>query len=110
MVLEPGEKIHVIHRQFYGDDARRHFVGEVVAFDGVLARVDGYLFAMDRPTNQFMKRDNPRTRIISMDSDSILVNVLPREAKIEAITYNYRGPGDIVVTDGSDWHLDITHL
>ena len=30
MILGPREKIHVIHRQLYEADARRHFIGTVV--------------------------------------------------------------------------------
>lgn len=110
MILKIGEKIHVIHRQFFSDDARRHFVGEVRAFEGALVRVKGYLFAMDKASNQFVKRDTLRTRIISLDSEGVIVNVLPDQVQIENITYEYRSIGDLLVTDGSDWHLDITHL
>ena len=48
-----------------------------------------------------------RTRIISLDSDSVIVNVLPEQVEIENVSYDYRSRGDIVVTDGGDWHLDI---
>jgi hypothetical protein len=110
MILKPGEKIHVIHRQLYDGDARRHFVGTVDACDGTLARVGGYLFAMDTKSNQFIKRDTLRTRIIPLDSAAVIVNVLPEKVQIEKIAYKYRPAGDILVTDGSDWHLDLTHL
>jgi hypothetical protein len=29
MILSPGETVHVIHRQFFEGDARRHFIGVV---------------------------------------------------------------------------------
>ena len=110
MILKPGEKIHVIHRQLYDGDARRHFIGTIEACDGALARVKGYLFAMDMKLNQFVKRDTLRTRIIPLDSGSVIVNVLPEHVQIEKVAYKYRPAGDILVTDGGEWHLDITHL
>ena len=110
MILSPGEKIHVIHRQFYEGDTRRHFVGTVEACDGALARVRGYLFAMDAKSNQFVKRETLRTRIIALDCSSVIVNVLPEQVQIDKVSYHYRSGGDILVTDGGDWHLDITHL
>ena len=110
MILKPGEKVHVIHRQLYESDARRHFVGIVEACEGSLARVKGYLFATDMKSNQFVKRDSLRTRLIPLDAAGVIVNVLPEQVNVEKITYKYRGPGDILVTDGSEWHLDLTHL
>lgn len=110
MILKPGEKIHVIHRQLYEGDARRHFIGTVEACDGALARVKGYLFAMDAKLNQFVKRDTLRTRVISLDCGSMIINVLPEQVQVDKITYKYRPAGDILVSDGSDWHLDLSHL
>ncbi|KAB2660579.1 MAG: hypothetical protein DVB32_04865 [Verrucomicrobia bacterium] len=110
MILNLGEKIHVIHRQLFAGDVKRHFIGRIEGTEGPLVRVQGYLFAMDTKLNQFARRDTLRTRIISLDSDSVIVNVLPEQVEIENVSYDYRSRGDIVVTDGGDWHLDITHL
>ncbi len=94
----------------YDGDARRHFVGTVEACDGPLARVVGYLFAMDTKLNEFVKHDALRTRIIPLDCGSVIVNVLPDQVQIEKVIYKFRPGGAIVVTDGSKWHFDITHL
>lgn len=110
MILKVGEKIHVIHRQFYAEDARRHFVGEVQECIGSLVRLKGYLFAVNKASNQFVRRNVVRTRIIALDSEGIIVNVVPNSVNVEAIKYEYRTAGDILVSDGSDWHLDLTHL
>ena len=110
MILKTGEKILIIHRQLFDGDARRHFVGTVEMCDGTLARVNGYLFALETKLNQFVKRDTLRTRIIPLDCGSVIVNVLPEQVQIEKVTYKHRTGGDILVSDGGDWHLDITHL
>lgn len=47
MILNTGEYIHIIHRQLFLDDVRRHFVGTVESHEGSLVRVKGYLFAME---------------------------------------------------------------
>lgn len=109
MILNGGEYIHVIHRQLFPGDAQRHFVGTVEAHEGALVRVKGYLFAMDSTQSQFVRREELRTRVISLN-DAVIVNVLPAHVKIDEITYTHRPNGDIHVTDGTDWHLDITHL
>ncbi len=109
MILNTGEYIHIIHRQLFPGDARRHFVGTVEAHEGSIVRVKGYLFAMDSTQSQFVRREQLRTRIVSLD-DAVIVNVLPSHVKIDEITYTHRPNGDVLVTDGTDWHLDMTHL
>ncbi len=109
-ILKSGEKLHVIHRQLYDGDSRRHFVGTVEACEGALARVAGYLFSVEARRNQFVKREGMRTRIIPLDTGSVIVNVLPENVDIEKITYTYKSPQEFVVSDGSPWHLDLSHL
>ena len=69
----------------------------------------GYLFALESRHNQFVRRKQLRTRIVSI-TDAAIVNVLLAHVKIDSITYSHLPNGDILVTDGTDWHLDITHL
>ena len=109
MILNSGEYIHIIHRQLFPGDAQRHFVGTVEGHEGSLVRVKGYLFAMDTTHSLFVRREQIRTRIVSLN-DAVIVNVLPAQVKIDQITYTHRPNGDIVITDGTDWHFDITHL
>ena len=109
MVLNSGEYIHIIHRQLFPDDARRHFVGTVESHEGTLVRVKGYLFAMDSTNSQFVRREQVRTRVFSL-GDAVIVNILPARVKIDQITYTHRANGDIHLTDGTDWQFDITHL
>jgi hypothetical protein len=109
VILNSGEYIHIIHRQLFPGDARRHFVGTVEGHEGPLVRVKGYLFAMDSTQSQFVRREELRTRIVSLN-DTVIVNILPAHAQIDKITYTHRPNGDILVTDGTDWHWNISHL
>ena len=108
MIINSGEYVHVIHRQLFPGDAQRHFVGTVESHEGTIIRLKGYLFARSG-SNQFVRREQMRTRLISLD-DAVIVNILPARVKMAQISYTHRPNGDIDVTDGSDWHLDITHL
>jgi hypothetical protein len=108
MIINTGEYVHIIHRPLFPDDAQRHFVGTVESHEGTIIRVKGYLFALSS-NNQFVRREQLRTRLISLN-DGVIVNVLPARVRIDQISYTHRPNGDIHVTDGSDWHLDITHL
>ena len=109
-ILKSGEKVHVIHRQLYDGDSRRHFVGTVDACEGTLARVVGYLFSIETRRNQFVKREGERTRVIPLDTGVVIVNVLPPHVDVDKVTYTYKSPSEFVVSDGSGWHLDLSHL
>jgi hypothetical protein len=113
MIVQPGEKIHVVFRQLFEGDFKRHFIGNVDQCEGTLVRATGYLFAEETKVNRggiFVKQEDVRVRIIPLDCESFIVNVLPKAVNIETITYNYNvAKGLIRVTDGSDWHLDLSH-
>ena len=111
MILANGDKIHIIHRQSFEGDPQRHFVGTVEACDGNLAKVKGYLFAMEKKSNLFVKHDPElHTRIIALTSGMLIINVLPPQVDIEKITYKHSSAQHTVVSDGGDWHLDLSHL
>ena len=105
--LESGEKIFVIHRPLFPGDPRRHFFGSVEACEGDLARVTGRSFALDPRSNTFSPRDRSRTRVIPLATAGVMVNILPLEVNIDQIKYSSIAGGQLRITDGSDWHLDI---
>ncbi len=108
MVLNPGEKVFVLHRQMFERDARRHFFGIVESVSENLARVTGLIYVLDHATNTFTSRDLPRTRIIPLDSSGIIINVLPDDIKIERIKYEAGHAGTLRITDGTLWHLEVS--
>ena len=108
-MVQTGEKILVVHRPLFQGDARRHFIGTVLAFELPLIRAAGYVYAADA-TNRFRRHDPVRTRIISLTGDSLIVNVIPPEVQIETVTYEYRAGANIMLRDASGWHLDVSHL
>lgn len=109
MVLEKGEKIHVIHRRYFQAEARRHFVGVVDEYDGGVARVTGFVYTVDRTKFAFVKRPERRTRIVSLVSGDVFINILPTEVDIDNIMYQQENK-TVRVTDGSDWHLDLSEV
>jgi len=109
-ILEVGEKLHVIHRQLFEADTRRHFIGTVEALERDLARVTGYLFALDPNSNQFRRHESLRTRLLPLNSANLILNILPRDVTVENVQYQFKGPGTISVADGSGWVMDLSHL
>ena len=72
-------------------------------------RVKGYLFALDSTNSQFVRREQLRTLIISLN-EAVMVNIPPPRVQIDQITRTHWPNGNSHVSDGTDWHLDITHL
>lgn len=109
MILRPGEKIHVIHRRFFEKEARRHFIGTVDQYEMGVARVTGYVYTVDRAQFKFVKRPEKRTRIISLSSGDLLVNIIPDNVDLEIVTYKQEKKA-LRVTDGKSWHLDLSEV
>jgi len=42
MILEQGEKVHIIERRYFADDIRRHVAGEVLKCTEHAIRLKGY--------------------------------------------------------------------
>jgi hypothetical protein len=109
MILQRGEKVHIIHRRRFELEAHRHFIGIVEEYEMGLARVVGHVFAVDKMKFQFIRRPDVRTRIISLTSGELLVNVLPSTVDLDKIYYRHENDS-LRVTDGSDWHMDISEV
>jgi hypothetical protein len=109
MILKPGEKVHVIHRRHYEKDHHRHFVGVVDTYDSGIARVTGHVYTVDPVKFTFIKRVDRRTRLVSIVSGDVLVNIIPPSVNLEKITYKQERKA-VRVTDGSDWHLDLSEF
>ncbi len=109
MILEPGEKVHVIHRRYFEKEARRHFIGTVDACEAGVARITGYIYTVDRVKYVFVRRPEKRTRLVSLVSGDTLINFLPPSVNLEKIVYKQEKKA-VRVTDGSDWYLDLSEV
>jgi hypothetical protein len=108
-VLSTGEKIHIVHRRLLETEPHRHFVGLVEAYEDGIARVSGYIFTVDPVRFEFVPRPEPRTRIVSLLSGDVLVNIIPPGIDLDKVVYRQEAKA-VRVTDGSSWHLDLSEL
>ena len=107
MVVEIGEKIHIMTRRKFEQDIRRHFVGTVLASDGTVVRTEGYTFVFDTNKDDYIKRPEKRTRIFDLSDSGYIVNIIPKEAILEKIIYIFTSERRLVVTDEKYFSLDI---
>ena len=106
-ILSSGEKIHVMHRRRFEKDVRRHFVGEVESYEQGVARASGYVFVIDDLSKHlFVKRPDRRTKLISIMSGDVIVNIIPETVDLQQVAYELKDRS-LVVTDGSAWSMDV---
>jgi hypothetical protein len=110
MVLEQGEIIHVMIRRNFEDDLRRHFAGEVVETEGILARIEGYAFVLDTGSNKYIRLPDKRIRLVGLADPNNIINILPAEAVLSNIVYTRSKEGRLVVTDNESFSLDINEF
>ena len=109
MILNKGEKIHVVHRRHFEKDVHRHFVGVVEEYEAGVARATGNVFTVDQTKYTYVRRPEKRTRLIAVSSGELLINILPPSVDLDKIVY-HQEKKSVRVTDGSDWHLDLSEF
>ena len=109
MILQKGEKIHVIHRRHFETEPHRHFLGVVDAYEDGVARVTGHIYTVDPTKFVFFRRPELRTRIVALGSGDVLINIVPQSVDLEKVFYKQEKKS-VRVTDGSDWHMDISEF
>jgi hypothetical protein len=107
MILQQGEKIHVVHRRHFEKDPHRHFIGVVDAYENGILRATGHVYTVDLAKLVFVRRPELRTRVISVVAGDVFVNVIPQRIDLNKIVYSQERKG-VRVTDGSDWRLDLS--
>ena len=110
MLIEIGEKVHVIIRRTFETDLRRHFIGEVIAVTGSCARVKGFFMVFDRNKNSFIKKPNQRLTILDLSSSGYWVNIIPKDVNMVDLIYTYDAQKNLILTDGKTFKLDINEF
>ncbi len=108
-LVEPGEIVHVIERRHFAGDTRRHFVGAVQACESRTLRVHGYLYVYDSGASAFSRKPELRTRLIPLDN-RVIINVLPEGVALEKIRYTHDAEGNLTLTDGAGFELDVSEF
>ena len=106
MLIQPGDKVHIVVRRLFEKDIRRHFIGEVQETDGALFRVTGYVFVVSPHTKQFERKPRKRTRVFSLHGANLLITLLPETVDLETTNYVLY-EGRLVLSDGSNVLYDI---
>ncbi len=107
--IEVGDKLHIITRRQFENDVRRHFAGEVTGISGEVQQLRGYAFVFELGHNEYKRRPELRSRLLSVAQSGLIVTKIPTEIAIESLQY-HMVDGQLVVTDGKSFTLDINEF
>ena len=110
MIIEIGEKIHIMYRSLYENATRRHFLGEVKAVDGTACRLEGFVFVYDKLTTEFSRKPEKRTTIIDLSESGYISNIIDPEIILEDVIYKYSKGVGLIATDNKSFSLDINEF
>lgn len=99
MILEFGDKVLLSNRRMFPNDEARYFLGSTVACEGPLLKIEGYSFVRDLTNGHVLRKEEKRTKILSLSSPGYIVYQLPEEVDVEAAEIENIG-GEIVLIDG----------
>jgi hypothetical protein len=106
-LLEPGERLLVVHRRLFERDDSRFFLGEVEAFDAGIVRVTGYSFVRDAIGGTVCRKHEPRTKLLSLTSGTLLVYILPRSLDLVRAELHWKA-AEIWLTDGDQFRMNLS--
>jgi len=110
MVIEKGEKIHIMYRAIYENSTRRHFLGEVQVAEGSVCRLEGYVFVYDKKTAEFMRKPEKRTTLIDLSESGYISNIIDKEVNLNNVVYKYAKDVGLIATDNIHLSLNINEF
>lgn len=109
-MLEKGEKVFVITRRLFERDRIRQFVGEVLESLDTVIKVRGYAFVHDDFSNEIVRREDVRTRIISLVDAVNIIMVIPKEVILENVQYEIDETNQRMLTDKDSFSMNLNEF
>ena len=100
MILQVGEKVHVLVRRRFETDVRRQLVGEVLAVNESLVRLRSFTFSFEPAFNLYTRSESAREQLVSLVDGGNLVTILPGDADLERLEFRLDG-NRTMLTDGA---------
>ena len=107
MLVEPGTKILISHRRLFETDAVRFFIGQVDGYEAGIARITGYTWLRDGLDGTFHRKSDPRTKILSLSSGSLMIYQLPDTVDIERAQFKHAN-NHIWIADGESFKMEMS--
>ena len=107
MILQKGDCLMVVHRRLFPNDTVRFFTCEVDEYENGLVRVTGHSWVRDTIGGRTIRKDEKRTKMLSLSSGTLIVYRLPAEARIATLGFEEDGQGGTWLIDGAGFRMDL---
>jgi hypothetical protein len=107
MILTLGDKVLVVHRRLFETDKARFFLGTVEEYESGIARVNGFTFVREQLDGRFIRKEDRRTKIISIASGTLLVYQLSRDLDIGDARIEVR-EAKLVLADDHGFEMNLS--
>ena len=108
MILEAGSKVLVVHRRLFEQDDARYFVGVVDGYEEGIVKVTGYSWIKDLMADSLVEKNEPRTKIFSITSGTLIVYLLPATLAVEKIRFENRNGELWLMGSGSSFQMNLS--
>jgi hypothetical protein len=100
MILDRNDVVLISHRRLFQHDEPRFFLGRAVECEGSLMKVEGFSFVSDLSNGHIVKKEEKRTKLLSLASPGYIVYQLPQDVNVEHASIK-SGDGEAILVDGS---------
>lgn len=108
MILTNNDKIMVVHRRLYENDHSRIFTGVVDGHNDSLIKVCGNSWVKNQYGGEYLKKEEKRTKILSLSSGTLIVYQLPNNTDLENLEIITCKEGVAYMTDHKDFKMDLS--
>jgi hypothetical protein len=108
MILNAGDKILVAHRRLFPHDQPRFFVAAVEEYDAGIVVASGYSWVRDAFSGAYVRKEDARTKVLSLASGSVLVYRLPKTTAVSETRIEAAGEHGHVLTDAAGFRMDLS--
>ena len=108
MLLAAGDKLLIAHRRLYEGDQPRLFAGIVEAYEAGIVKVAGYSWVREPVRGELQKKEDRRTKILSIASAGLICYQLPSQVNIERLELKPAAQHQVILTDGAGFSMNLT--
>jgi len=105
-MLNEGDKVLVVHRRLFRGDAAHYLVGRVDAYEAGLVKVTGHSYVRDPYTGRMIEKTEPRTKILALNSGTLIVYQLPSATALETLAFSWV-EGRLSASDGQGFTMNL---
>jgi len=107
MIVQKSDILLLCHRRLFAEDQPRFFVGSVDNCEDGLVLISGYSWIRDGVSGLLKRKDDQRTKVVSLLSGTTLVYQLPRDTDIMSLRIEAGEKQQLILLDGKGFSMDI---